>query len=372
MIETDSAPVRVAFCTTELDPGGAERALVQLVTRLDRNEWSPVVIALGPETPLVAELLKKGIPVHCLGARGPRSVRVLFPLIGILREFRPTILQTWMFHANILGRIAGVVARVPLIFSGIRVAEHSANWHVRMERATRGMVSHHVCVSQAVADFAIQHHRLQAANVSVLPNGVDWERYALAEPASLSQFGIPEGARTILGVGRLHPQKGWRHLLNAVEPLLKDDPVLHVLIIGEGPQRKALEAWVRQHELSRQIHFPGWQADVAGIMRSSDMLVLASEWEGMPNVVLEAMAGGLPIVATDVAGVAELMPDDQHNELIKPNDTLGLRAGIQRVLQDPTAASGKADALQHHAKQHFTWVNTARIWAEIANRQRKP
>ena len=155
MIESDSSPIRVAFCVTELDPGGAERALVQLVTRLDRQVWSPIVIALGPETELSGQFAASGIPVHCLGAKGPRSLRVFFPLVRILREFQPAIRQTWLFHANILGRLAGFVARVPLVFSGIRVAEQSAQWHVWWERSTRGLVSHHVCVSQDVAEFAI-------------------------------------------------------------------------------------------------------------------------------------------------------------------------------------------------------------------------
>ncbi len=366
MIESDSSPIRVAFCVTELDPGGAERALGQLVTRLDRQVWSPMVIALGPETELSAELAAQGIPVHCLGAKGPRSLGIIFPLIRILKEFRPAILQTWMFHANILGRFAGFAARVPLVFSGIRVAEHSSRWHLWWERWTRGMVSHHVCVSQDVARFAIKHHRLREANVSVVPNGVDWEQFANAKPANLVKFGIPDGSRTILGVGRLHPQKGWLDLLEATGPLLMDDPQLHVMIIGAGPQLSTLEAWIEQRNLREQVHLPGWQADVLGVMRASDLLVLSSHWEGMPNVVLEAMASGLPLVVTDVAGVAEILPAEHRTNLIKPNDPLSLRIAITAAIEHYDRLLQDAVSAQLYMQKEFTWDMTAKKWSEIA------
>lgn len=351
---------------TELDPGGAERALVQLVTRLDRQVWEPIVIALGPDTALSAELAAREITVHCLGAKGPRNFCILFPLIRILREFRPDILQTWLFHANILGRVAGVIARVPIIFSGIRVAEQSARWHWWWERLTRGLISHHVCVSHDVAQFAIKHHHLCESNVSVVPNGVDWERFAHAQPANLTMFGIPTGCRTILGVGRLHHQKGWLNLFSAIEPLLQVDSALHLLILGEGPQRATLETWISERKLNEQIHLPGWRAEVADVMRACELLVLASHWEGMPNVILEAMAAGLPVVATDVTGVAETMPEDQRTFLVKPNDTESLRWGIESLLSDPAAARRLAVALQLHAKKEFTWDESARKWSETA------
>jgi starch synthase (maltosyl-transferring) len=271
-----------------------------------------------------------------------------------------------MFHANILGRMAATVVRVPYVFSGIRVAEHSARWHNRMERMTRRLVSHHICVSHDVARFAVEHFRLREEDVSVVPNGVEWERFAHAIPVPLSEFGIPDGSRTILGVGRLHPQKGWLTLLEAAEQPLQEDPNLHLLIVGEGPQRRALEKWVTDHQLDRQVHLPGWQSDVAGIMRSCELFVLPSLWEGMPNVLLESMASGLPVVATNVSGVAECLPPGCHDRLVKPNEAMELRAGLVAALSDPAGARQQAQTTQNHVKEHFTWTNTARIWSEIA------
>ena len=113
----------MAFCITDLDPGGAERALVQLVTRLDRSRWQPSVICLAPRGMLADELEQAEVPVTCLGARHSRNVGMVGRLFHQLRESKPALLQTFLFHANIAGRIAGRLARVPKIVSGIRVAE---------------------------------------------------------------------------------------------------------------------------------------------------------------------------------------------------------------------------------------------------------
>jgi glycosyltransferase involved in cell wall biosynthesis len=146
---------------------------------------------------------------------------------------------------------------------------------------------------------------------------------------------------------------------------------LHVLIVGEGPQRAELEAWVRREQLSEQVHWPGWQSTVAAIMRAADAFILSSEWEGMPNVVLEAMASGLPIAATDVAGVSEILPEAHRHQLIKPNDAMSLRARIAQMLADPDGALREARELQLHVKEHFTWEKSARIWSDFATRLQK-
>ena len=126
----------IAFCITDLDPGGAERALVQLVLRLDRSRWSPVVFCLSKPGTLVADLAKADIPVDCLEAGSIGNVSVVPRLVRRLRRVRPDILQTFLFHANIVGRIAGRLAGVPVIVSGIRVAEHRSRFRLWLDRIT--------------------------------------------------------------------------------------------------------------------------------------------------------------------------------------------------------------------------------------------
>lgn len=323
-------PVRVAFCITELDPGGAERALVEIVTRLDPAHWEVRVFCLGPETDLSRQLRDHGISTVCLGARRAYQVGVLFSLIQQLREFRPALLQTFLFHANIVGRLAGWWAGVPVILSGLRVAERGRRWHLWLDRWTNRFVTLNVCVSEGVRQFAISHGGLPAAKLRVIPNGVDAERFATALPVDLRPLGIPEGAWTLVTVGRLTAQKGHDELLGAMAPLLIEDPRIHLLIVGEGPERETLDWLADSFEVSGQVHLPGFQADIPGILKSCQAFVLPSRWEGMPNALLEALAAGLPCIATDVEGVRELLAGGA-GIVVPPGDELALRRAVEQV-----------------------------------------
>ena len=186
-----SARIPIAFCITDLDPGGAERCLAQLVTGLDRQAMGAVRVLPGAAGELAGVIEAAGIEVVCLGARSAKDFLVIPRLARELRKRRPRLLQSFLFHGNIAGRIAGGIARVPVIVSGVRVAEREKRWHVRADRLTRWPVDHTICVSRAVADFSIREARLRPETVSVIPNGVDFARFSEAKPADLSPFGIP-------------------------------------------------------------------------------------------------------------------------------------------------------------------------------------
>lgn len=323
-------PVRIAFCITELDPGGAERALFEIVTRLDPADWEVRVYCLGPETDLARQLQNAGIQTVCLGARRASQMGVLFQLAKQLQAFRPALLQTFLFHANIIGRLAGWWAGVPVVVSGLRVAERGKRWHLWLDRWTNRYVTLNVCVSEGVRQFAISHGGLSEAKLRVIPNGVDAERYASAKPVDLSRFGIPAEAWTLVTVGRLTVQKGHDELLGAVAPLLIEDPRMHLLIVGEGPERETLDWLADSFSVSGQVHLPGFQPDIPGILRSCQAFVLASRWEGMPNALLEALAAGLPCIATDVEGVRELLADEAGT-VVAPGNDHALREAVKRV-----------------------------------------
>ena len=358
-------PVRIAFCITDLDSGGAERALVQLVTGLDRSRWEPRLFCLSGEGILAEELFRADVPVACLGAKSSRNPWVIFRLARALRDFRPALLQTYLYHANIAGRFAGRLARVPVIVSGIRVAERRSRFRLWFDRVTRGMVDHHVCVSEAVATFSRQHSRLSGENITVIPNGVDAELFAGAEPIDLTEFGIPQEAQTLLFVGRLDPQKDPFVLLQAMELLTRSQPELHLLFVGDGPLQEDLMLQVVDRELNRQIHFAGRRDDVANLMKACDLFVLPSRWEGMPNVVLEAMAAGLPIVATEVEGTTELLAENQTGLLVPPKSPSALAEAVGALLRDPKQAQGMGNRAQQLVVKCFTWNNVIERYDEL-------
>ena len=327
-----STPIPLVFCITELDLGGAESALTQLVVHLDRNEWQPHVICLGRSGHFVPILEAAGIPVICLNATGALSLpRVLLELIRHLRRIRPALVQTFLSHANLLGRFAAWFARGPVVVSGLRVAEHQSRWHGVLDRWTNRLVSMNVCVSRGVAVFSEKQVGLAAEKLRVIPNAVDINRFACATPVDLRPLGIPDSSRVLITIGRLHRQKGIDVLIESIRRLdpLPDD--VHFLIVGTGPERDRLQQQVQAHHLESKIHFSGARQDVPQLLASSAALILPSRWEGMPNVVLEAMAAGLPVVCTAVEGVDELIVGGENGLVANVEDPIDLATKLQAI-----------------------------------------
>ncbi|MCA9116639.1 MAG: glycosyltransferase [Planctomycetaceae bacterium] len=356
MQSPSDAPIRLAFCITELDPGGAERAFVQIVTGLDRTCWEPHVFCLGPRGDLAIPLEAAGIPVRCFGVRRWWQLGRLWQLVRELRALRPALLQTFLYHANIVGRVCGRLAGVPHMVAGIRVAERRSRFRIWLDRITSGTVEAHVCVSQAVARFSIEEGGLPADRVVVIPNGVAADIYAEAAPADLSEFGFAGNELVVLSVGRLDPQKNPQLLLRAFRQVRQQVPAARLLLVGAGGLERELQAIIQNDPLlAGSVHLCGFRADVPRLMRAADVFVLSSRWEGMPNVVLEAMAAGLPAVATDVEGVAELLGESAGGLIVPSDDTDVLATGLIRLLASGEERTVMSQNMQHAVKERFTW-----------------
>ena len=322
--------LRLAFCITELHVGGAERALCDLAVRLDRSRFDVAVYSLQSRPvddakSCVPMLEAAGIPVFFLDMKGPWSfLGGFFKLRRLLKKRKPDIFLSFLFHANFLGRLAARSVGVQHILSGIRVAERKAKWHLRLDRWTSRFVEKYVCVSRSVADFSETVGGLPRSKLVVIPNGVDVDRFKNAEKADLSVVGVPPETKKAIFIGRLDYQKGVDQLLDLVPNWLERCPDWELLVVGGGtPQggTRGLQSPLSQRErghdvtalpyggAAKRVHFLGWRSDVLELLAASDLLVLPSRWEGMPNVVLQAMAAGLPIVSTPVEGVAELLGD---------------------------------------------------------------
>jgi starch synthase (maltosyl-transferring) len=229
------------------------------------------------------------------------------------------------------------------------------------------MVVRHVCVSQDVAAFSAARGRLPVSKICVIPNGVDAARIAEAPRADLTQFGIPPASRTLLFVGRLDPQKGPFVLLAAVKDLLPRHPELQVLMVGDGPLRENLRAWVVKENLQSRIHFAGRRNDVPSLLRAADLFVLPSLWEGLPNVVLEAMAAGIPTVASRVEGISDLLVDRRTGLIVPPNSPPDLGEAIEEILADPQHALQMSRDAKHIVQERFTWQSVVGQYEQIYN-----
>jgi glycosyltransferase involved in cell wall biosynthesis len=366
-----SGRLRVAFCITDLDVGGAESALAELVRRLPTERFESRVYSLMAEPAdhtrsLACALRAAGVPVATLGARGvrdaPRSTR---RLAREWRLWRPDIVQTFLWHANILGRLAARWAGVPHVVSGIRVAERRGGWRLWLDRATDRLVERHVCVSQSVADFSRSFGRLPPDKLLVIPNGIDISKYDSATPTPATDLGVPPGRRVIACVGRLDAQKGLDWLLREAPNWLAPLGAHDLVIVGEGPERGALEEIVHRQNLQKRVHFAGWRSDVPGILAASDLLVLPSRWEGMPNVVLEAMASRRPVLASDVEGVRELLGDDAALQVAAAGNAEDWHKKLSVLASDRQLASLLGERNRRRVEGHFTLSRVTEAYAAL-------
>jgi glycosyltransferase involved in cell wall biosynthesis len=353
-----TAPHRVAFVITELEVGGAERCLTNLVLGLDRRRFDPIVYSLWPrpapeQSELVNQLEAAGVPVQFVGLRFPRQLHLgSRKLTRLLAAQRPDLLQTFLFHANVLGAFSGWRMKVPRIVQGMRVADCTA-WRMMLERMTARFVDRIVCVSHSVETVARDTVRLPAKKLCVIPNGIDLGHFPAPHSIDFGEFGIPTGKRIMTAIGRLHAQKGLDWLLNSISPVLAEFADVDLVIVGRGPDEESLRGLAASQPLAGRVHFLGWRPDVPAILRGSTLLVLPSRWEGMPNVVLEAMASRLPVVATQVEGVSEILGSMADHQVVRFGDDPGLVMRIASILRDPRLAQQLGEQNRSRVEQEF-------------------
>lgn len=372
--------IQLALVITELEVGGAERCLAQIATGLDRNRFAPAVYSLAARPPVdrpsfVQHLEDAAVPVRFVGVHAAWQLgTAIRRLRRLLSEQRPQIVQTLLFHANVVGTLAvrglhrGPHApreeNRPRLVHGIRVADPS--WlRQAIERRTTAHADKVVCVSRSVAEYCAVRLRTSADKLSVIPNGIAAETYTGLQPADLGDFGLSPGRRVIVFVGRLHRQKGLDWLLSFAPRLLEQLPGHDLLLVGDGPERARLESRVRAMGLDRRVHFAGWSPQVPRILRASELLILPSRWEGMPNVLLEAMAAGLPIVTTRVEGVEELLGPLADEQSVTFGDEAAFLDRLRRLAEDRQMAAGLGRQNRERVEQHFSWRAMLRAYEEL-------
>jgi glycosyltransferase involved in cell wall biosynthesis len=202
-------------------------------------------------------------------------------------------------------------------------------WRIFVERWTTANADRFVCVSQSVAEFC-RHRGFASEKLLVIPNGVDVTRWQASHKPDVNPLGIAERRRGILFVGRLDKQKGLDRFFCELPGIFQALPEHDFILVGDGPQRAALQGLADRLGLTSRVHLLGWQADVTPFIASADILVLPSRWEGMPNVVLEAMAAGKPVVATQAEGTVELLGIGSQEQTSAVGDWVGFR---QRLIE---------------------------------------
>jgi glycosyltransferase involved in cell wall biosynthesis len=374
---------------TGLARGGAEREVVQLARGLAGRGWPVEVVSLLAGGALEGELVASGVPLHGLGMRRGRPSLLAFArYLALLRHLRPAIVHSFMVHANLLARLARPFAVPHRLVNTIQNSWEGARWREWAYRLTDRRAD---LVSQVSAAGAERYRRLRLVSpqrLVVVPNSVDLARFRpdpAAREAVRRELRAPGGVPVLLSMARLEPQKDHDNLLRSLAELVRRGVGFAAWLAGDGAERGRLERLAAELQLGDHLHFLGERADPERLLAAADLLVLSSRWEGMPLVLLEAGACGLPVVATAVGGVEELIgprpagsaPDTPPaaprgpaeatpaaGELVPPADPAALAAALARLLADPETSRARAHHLAQRVRSEYALDAHLDLWEQ--------
>ncbi len=357
---------------TELRPAGAERIVYELATRLGPLGFEVDVLACRGGA-VADDLRAAGVTVHTLDVRGKLDVTKWFKLRRILRRGRYDILHTHLFHADLAGRLAIGRRAIPHLVHSVHVAEKRFRpWRFTWARWAAKRCDRIVCVSAGVRDDHARRAKLDADRYTVIHNGVDLERYKF-DAASRSEvrrrWGVGDDDVLCAYVGRLDAQKGIDVLTDGFERAASACGRLRLVIAGEGPQRKDVEQWLARSKVADRVRVLGFTDDVPGVLVAADIFCQPSEWEGFCLAAAEAMAAGLPVVATDVDGLNEVVEPAVTGVLVEPGSARQFAAAVIKFADDPAlratmGAAGRARAARHFSIDHCVALH-ARLYREL-------
>jgi len=340
--QPDRSP-SLAFVITSLDYGGAERQLVALGAGFRRRGWEVDVVTLIEPRALQNELKDVGIGIHSLGMRrGVPDTRAIARLAGHLKRLAPSVVHSHMVHANLLTRVARLLAPVPFLVSTAHSIIEGGRLLELGYRLTDPLCDLTTNVSPTGVERYEQRGLAAKGRIRYMPNGIDLasfkRRETLRAPLRES-LGIPNGF-VWLAVGRFDPVKAYGAMLSAFKEVAGGISTT-LVIAGDGEQRSAMADLAADLGVADRVRFLGIRSDVQSLMNAADGYLLSSVWEGLPMVLLEAASSSLPIVATDVGGVREIV-EHGVTGFVAPADDPGALAAAMRTLMDLPAEARNA------------------------------
>jgi len=327
--------------------GGAERLMVPLLKHLSRADFDPYVCALQSKdgNPMADEIRALGVPIECLDVKHLRDINALPQLIKYLRGIGADLVHTQLEFANILGNISAKLLRLPSVCTIHVMPSLDVKTKSRLHQKVEWLSLRHFCdrvisVSEEARQYHLNVSGASADQVTTIYNGIDLSSFLnidrKGERINVRQeLGIPIDANLLITVAVLRPQKGIQFMIRALPAILRSAPNTYYLIVGSGSHQSALVDEVNQAGLKDRVIFAGMRKDVARLLAASELFILPTLTEALPTVLAEAMAAKLPIVASRVGGVPEMVTDGQNGCLVEPEDLHGLVNSCIHLLSKP-------------------------------------
>jgi glycosyltransferase involved in cell wall biosynthesis len=331
--------MKILHCISSFLAGGAERQLSYLAPELARRGHEVHIAYLEGGINL-ARVRNSQAALHQLNHRSPYDPKIFIRLLRCLKEVNPDIVQTWVLSMDVLGGLAALILRKPWVLREPNRALAYPNSFRFRSRFWLGRRATAVAANSRGGESYWRSLRF-GGKVQVIPNAVPVEEIDGAAASDLSEFGLASDQKIMVYLGRLYSRaKNLESLFYGALPVVKELPVI-ALFCGEGPDRPLLEGLVRNHGVAGKIRLPGVIANPWSLLKRAELLVSVSHYEGCPNVVLEAMACGCPLVVSDIPAHREIL-DEASALLVNPRDPAAIAQAIRWTLSAPQAAQQRA------------------------------
>ncbi len=371
-------PTRIEFVIDHLSVGGAQRHLVELFARLDRRRFAPQVSVAKPGGALTTVIEGMDIPVRTFGLGAslgrPSTLVRLVATAQRLRAEAVDVVHGYLYLGNILGVLAGRLAGVPILLASKRSLDrYPRRAQLAATRLANRLAHRILCNAEAVRECVLAVERPEPAKLTVIPNGIPCP---VAPAVPERPPGVPAGRRLVGSIGRLTWKKSYGDLVEAARIVCSACEDVDLVLIGDGPERGALEAQAARLGLGDRIHFVGEVPDARRFLWSFDVFVLASVIEGMPNVVLEALAAERPVVVTRAGGMPEIVTDGRTGRLTPPGEPAALADAILGVLGMPDSGRRFGQAGRRLVEERYSaetmGARYAALYDELSSARRHP
>jgi glycosyltransferase involved in cell wall biosynthesis len=354
--------MRIFMLSTSMGMGGADQQIIILAQAMRARGHEVRIVSLAPLGPMGVEAQRDGIPTESVElARNLGVIPRVFRLARMIRDWRPDVLHSHMVHANLLARMIRPLTRVPALVSTIHSINDGGRLRMAAYRLTNGLVDRFTIISRLAAERYVGIGAVPPERLQVVPNAVDTDRFRRLPGARArvrAELGLGDEF-VWLAVGRFEEAKDCPTLIAGFARLAAQRPASQLVLVGKGSLQEQVERQVREARLEGRVRFLGVRRDVPELMSAADGYVLSSAWEGMPVVLLEAAAVELPIVATRVGGVPEVVQDGATGVLVPARDPAALAAGLERVesltpeARAAMGAAGRALVERQYGTRHI-------------------
>jgi len=351
--------------------GGVQQQFLSLLKAYDRDVFNPIFCCLGPEEEISKEIERIDIETVALNrARYHRfSPGIVRDLYRLMKQKNIHIVRTHRYRANLYGRLAALLSGVP-----VKIISLHDNYRkdLRLERRIVNKIllkatDKIVAVSESIRKDIIKYDGIDSSKILVIPNGIDTERFnPEGNFADIRKgFSIKESDIVLGFVGRVVPAKGLEYLIDALPFLKKEFKNIKLLITGEGSTMERLKKKAKENNVHDSIIFTGKRRDIPDILSCTDIFVMPSVAEGLPNALLEAMAMGKPIVATEVGGIPEVIKNRHSGFLVPPRNPEALATAIKDLISNEQLAAKMGQAARHIVLDNFSIWSIAQKWQTL-------